>query len=110
MDNIFIKPRMIDGKPAIVRDLQNGGKLLAAAGEWKPKNQHWLRRIAQGDVIDCTAEQQTVQASPAVAPSPAPAAPPAETSPPAEKPPAETPPPAPEVRSSHVPPAGKSKS
>jgi hypothetical protein len=58
MDNIFVKPRQIDGQPAIVRDVAAGGKPLDPAGEWKPRTQFWTRRIAQGDVIDATAEQQ----------------------------------------------------
>jgi hypothetical protein len=66
--NVFVKPRLIDGQPALVRDPTNG-KPLAANGEWKSKTQFWIRRIMQGDVIDLTAQQTSLQAKEA-APAP----------------------------------------
>jgi hypothetical protein len=70
--NVFIKPRLIDDKPALVRDPTNGKPLLAN-GEWKTKSQFWVRRIMQGDVIDETAAQTERQKAPAaVKPQPAP--------------------------------------
>lgn len=73
MNNVFIKPRMIDGTPAIVRDPVTKDP-LAAGGQWKPKNQFWVRRINDGDVIDETAAQQE-KAAAAKAKSPQVAAP-----------------------------------
>jgi hypothetical protein len=60
MNNVFVKPN----GPVIVRDPVTR-KPLAAGGEWKPKNQFWVRRITQGDVIDATAAQTAAQAAPA---------------------------------------------
>jgi hypothetical protein len=64
--NVFVKPRLIDDKPALVRDPLSG-KPLAEGGEWKTRSQFWIRRIAQGDVIDETAEQTERQKAPATA-------------------------------------------
>ncbi len=64
MNNVFVKPVLIDGQPAIVRDPVTRAP-LKATGEWKPQNQFWTRRIDQSDVIDITAEQTAVQAAPA---------------------------------------------
>lgn len=64
--NVFVKPRLIDDKPALVRDPASG-KPLAEGGEWKTKSQFWVRRIMQGDVIDCTDEQAAAQAAMATA-------------------------------------------
>jgi hypothetical protein len=74
--NVFVKPCLIDGQPALVRDPSNG-KPLAANGEWKSKTQFWIRRIMQGDVVDLTKEQTAAQAKEAAAPSAAPAPAPA---------------------------------
>jgi hypothetical protein len=75
--NVFIKPRPIDGQPAIVRDPSNG-KPLSPQGEWKTKSQFWIRRIMQGDVIDETQAQTDRQVQPsAVKELPAPQAAPA---------------------------------
>jgi hypothetical protein len=83
MPNVFVKPVLIDGKPAIVPDPVTR-KPLAAGGEWKPQNQYWLRRVAQGDVIDATADQTAAQAQqkpgPTLGPSPVPPAPAAQAS------------------------------
>ena len=60
--NVFVKPRLIDDKPALVRD-PSSGKPLNADGEWKSKSQFWMRRILQGDVcVDMTKEQTELQA------------------------------------------------
>jgi hypothetical protein len=69
MDNLFVRPAPLleDGKPVadgrtvLLRDPQSL-KPLAAAGEWKTKNQFWLQRIREGDVIDDTAKQSAAQA------------------------------------------------
>lgn len=66
MDNVFVRPRLIDGQPAVLPDPQTGVP-LAAAGEWKPRNAFWLRRIAQRDVIE--GKPDAVPASPAPAPA-----------------------------------------
>jgi hypothetical protein len=67
--NVFVKPCLIDGKPALVRDPANG-KPLAADGEWKSKTQFWIRRIVQNDVIDMTEAQTAAQAKGPVAAEP----------------------------------------
>jgi len=64
--NVFVKPCLIDDKPALVRD-PNNGKPLLATGEWKSKTQFWVRRIVQGDVIDETAAQLERQKNPPAA-------------------------------------------
>lgn len=64
--NVFIKPRLIDDKPAIVRD-PDTRIALKAEGEWKLKNQFWTRRILQGDVVDETEKQLAAQKAPAKA-------------------------------------------
>jgi len=82
MNNVFLKPRQVDGQPVLVRDPQSG-KPLDAGGEWKPLTQFWSRRLAQGDVVDGTAEQNKKQAAASAAaaqaleppPPPSPAAP-----------------------------------
>jgi Protein of unknown function (DUF2635) len=74
MDNVFVRPRVVDGKPVLVRD-PGTKKPLDVAGEWKTKSQFWVRRIRDGDVVDATAAQAASQKAPATAASP-PAAPP----------------------------------
>jgi hypothetical protein len=70
MDNLFVRPRLIDGQPAVLPDPQSGVP-LAADGEWKPRTAFWLRRVAQKDVI----EGKPVAAAPASPPpSPMPSA------------------------------------
>lgn len=49
--NVFLRPRLIDGKPAMVRDPASLVP-LAAAGEWKPRDFFWERRLRDGDVIE----------------------------------------------------------
>jgi hypothetical protein len=53
MQNIFVKPRLIDGAPAVIPDPQ-GGPVLPADGAYKPRNAFWLRRLRDGDVIEAT--------------------------------------------------------
>lgn len=48
MTDLFIKPAR-DG--LIVRDPQTRTP-LAAAGESKPRTSYWLRRLAEGDVVE----------------------------------------------------------
>lgn len=62
MNNVYLKPRRVDDKAVLIRDPQTG-KPLDAAGEWKPLNQFWSRRLAQGDVVDGTAAQTKKQAA-----------------------------------------------
>lgn len=53
MDNrIFVKPtpQKDDEPPLKVRKPVNGH--LAAAGEWMPRDSYWLRRLADGDVVE----------------------------------------------------------
>jgi len=74
--NTFIKPRLIDGQPAVVRDpltLQS----LKPDGEWKPRTTYWNARLRDGDVI----ESAPLAAKPASIEA-ASAAPAAEASPP----------------------------
>jgi len=66
MDNVYVRPCLIEGQPASLPDPQTGF-LLAAAGEWKPRTAFWLRRIAQGDVIECVPEIAAAPADPAPA-------------------------------------------
>ncbi len=63
MQNVFVKPNGAVNVPDPATH-----KPLAAGGEWKPKNQYWVRRITQGDVIDGTEAQLAAQA-PAAAPA-----------------------------------------
>lgn len=52
MDNrIFVKPTQPEGEPPLkVRKPVNGH--LAEAGEWMPRDSYWLRRLADGDVVE----------------------------------------------------------
>lgn len=52
MDNrIFVKPTQPEGEPPLkVRKPVNGH--LAEAGEWVPRDSYWLRRMADGDVVE----------------------------------------------------------
>ena len=63
MDNrIFIKPTQAEGElPLKVRKPVNGH--LAEAGEWMPRDSYWLRRLADGDVVE--AKPPTEAATPA---------------------------------------------
>lgn len=49
MERIFIKPR--DGLKVV--DPATGQR-LAPGGEWKDKSMHWLRRLADQDVVETT--------------------------------------------------------
>ncbi|NEW96642.1 DUF2635 domain-containing protein [Rhodopseudomonas sp. BR0G17] len=51
MQNFFIKPRTIDGAPALVRDPLSGLP-LDPAGDHKPRSPFWIRRLRDGDVIE----------------------------------------------------------
>ena len=73
MNNVFVRPRLIDGQPASLPDPQTGAP-LAAAGEWKPRTAFWIRRIAQCDVIEGAPEvAAAAPAAPMPQPDPAPA-------------------------------------
>lgn len=53
MDNrIFIKPtpQLAGQPPLLVRKPVNGH--LAAGGEWMQRESYWLRRLADGDVVE----------------------------------------------------------
>jgi len=69
MRNVFVKPAVARN---IIRD-PSTRIALAADGEWKPANSFWLRRIAQGDVVDLTKQQTQAQAKEAAPAPPAPA-------------------------------------
>lgn len=65
--NVFVKPALgPDGKPVLVRDVFNKFKPLDAAGEWKPRNEYWLRRLRDNDVVEAQPP-----AAPTVPPAPA---------------------------------------
>jgi hypothetical protein len=69
MDNVFIKPRVdADGKPMLVRDPRTK-KPLDANGEWKPKDQFWVRRIRDKDVVDITPKKDAPAAAAPAAPA-----------------------------------------
>jgi hypothetical protein len=53
MERIFIKPRAVDGKKLKIVDPETGQR-LAAEGEWKDRSMHWLRRLADQDVVEAT--------------------------------------------------------
>lgn len=51
MDNrFFIKPAQAEGETLKVRKPVNGH--LAVDGEWMPRDSYWLRRVADGDVVE----------------------------------------------------------
>lgn len=60
MTNAFLKPSIIDGEIALVRDPETMVP-LADEGEWKTISPFWTRRIRDAEVIDATA---SVNASP----------------------------------------------
>lgn len=51
MSNLFLKPCLIDGAPAVVRDPHTLVP-LAAGGENKADNDYWRRRLRDGDVVE----------------------------------------------------------
>ena len=53
-DRIFIKPTpQPEGEPPLkVRKPVNGH--LLDAGEWMPRDSYWLRRLADGDVVQAS--------------------------------------------------------
>ena len=55
MKNVYVRPCRLDtvGATAIVPDPRTG-KPLAAAGEWKPLDQFWSRRLRDRDVEEVT--------------------------------------------------------
>ena len=71
MQNVFIKPApMMDPVTTVpiarvVPDPQQGGRPLAATGEWKPLNSYWAARLRDGDVVE-------INPPPEPAPKPAP--------------------------------------
>lgn len=64
MSNVFIKPCLIDGRPAIVRDPRSL-VALAAAGEWKPRDSFWECRLRDGDVVEAEPDTSTEPPAPA---------------------------------------------
>lgn len=48
---IHIAPAVVDGKPLVVRDPESRKPLLAA-GERKVRTRYWLRRLADGSVVE----------------------------------------------------------
>jgi hypothetical protein len=66
MDNrIFVKPTQAEGEPPLkVRKPVNGH--LAEAGEWMPRDSYWLRRLADGDVVEAAAPAQDAPKPPAI--------------------------------------------
>ncbi len=54
MQNVFVKP----ARPGLVVRDPETGKPLAAEGETKPKNGHWVRRIKAGDVTVAAAPEK----------------------------------------------------
>lgn len=65
-DRIFVKPNQPEGEPPLkVRKPVNGH--LAEGGEWMPKDSYWLRRLADGDVVE--AKPPTEAAAPATTPA-----------------------------------------
>jgi hypothetical protein len=54
MDTFFIKPAINPEtqQTYVVMDPDNTGATLSAEGEEKPKNTYWLRRLADGGVIE----------------------------------------------------------
>lgn len=64
-DRLFIKPRLIDGTPAVIPDPVTG-QPLKAEGEGKPHSAFWLRRLRDGDVTKFKPEPKTPARRPAV--------------------------------------------
>ncbi len=69
MRNVFVKIAVAGN---ILRDPLTKAA-LKPTGEWKPANSFWLRRIADGDVVDATKEQTAAQAAAKVSAAAAPA-------------------------------------
>jgi len=68
MRNVYIRPRLIDDHDdarATVPDPVTG-KPLAAAGEWKPLDQFWSRRLRDHDVEELTPPASAAPATDAV--------------------------------------------
>lgn len=51
-DRLHIKPRLIDGVAAVIPDPVTR-QPLKADGEIKPRSAFWLRRLRDGDVLEC---------------------------------------------------------
>lgn len=63
MKNAFLKPSIIDGVIALVRDPETMVP-LAEEGEWKAISPFWTRRIRDKEVIDATASVNAAPAKP----------------------------------------------
>lgn len=73
MENVYVKPApAAAGGVVLVRD-PFSLKPLDEAGEWKPGNQYWTRRIRDKDVI--VSSPPTAVTSAPAAPAPAPVEP-----------------------------------
>lgn len=59
MAELFLKPAR---EGDIIRDPVSG-RIMAADGETKPRNTHWLRRMERGEVVDATALTATTPAT-----------------------------------------------
>jgi hypothetical protein len=72
MQNVFIKPAPMTDPVTkvpiarVVPDPQQGGRPLAATGEWKPLNSYWAARLRDDDVVEI---------NPPLEPAPAPVQP-----------------------------------
>ena len=63
-DRIFIKPALqADGTAYKVRKPMNGH--LSDQGEWVNTDSYWLRRLADGDVVDATSDLPDTAQKPA---------------------------------------------
>lgn len=59
MDELYLKPARAGD---IIRDPISGTP-LAAEGEAKPRNPHWLRRLARGEVVGTAVPAVAIQAA-----------------------------------------------
>ncbi|ABQ38496.1 DUF2635 domain-containing protein [Bradyrhizobium sp. BTAi1] len=75
MENVYLKPAPADGGGVVLVRDPASLKPLDAAGEWKPGNQYWTRRIRDKDVVVSSPPAATAVASAPAAPAPAPAEP-----------------------------------
>ena len=64
MEKFYVKPAAAD---LLVHDPVSGEK-LPANGAFKPRSQYWLRRLAQGEIVETTPPPER---APAKAPAPA---------------------------------------
>ena len=54
MGRLFVVPAK---ENSIIR-YPKSNRILAAVGGYVPKNQYWTRRVADGDVLDCTGQKK----------------------------------------------------